>query len=296
MNLHNFAYYWIEAFKSLYRNSLLCLAAVCTMIISLLILGSALLLVLNVNQLTDQVESGVEISVFLEDDLSGDELESLGERIKYLGGVQSVNFISRYRALGELKDSFGTEREVLDGLEENNTLPNSYRIKALSTNRVSNIARKIEGLEGVEKVRYGREVVEQLMIISRWVRISGLAIVVLLGIAAIFLIATTIRLSVYARRQEIGIMKILGATNWFIRMPFILEGMVLGILGGLIAAGMVYLGYHTLVVKVSNTLPFLELISQSQTMINYTLLGLVAMGLSLGIMGSAISVRRFLKV
>jgi len=295
LNLNNIGYYWAEAFKSLYRNSWLCLAAVGTIVVSLLILGSSLLLVLNVNHLADRVESGVEISVFIEEDVEEEELENLGEEIKTLGGVESVEFISRDRALEELKESFGEKKEALAGLEENNTLPRSYRVKALSTSLVPSVAQKIELLDGVEKVRYGRGVVEKLMVISRWVRTTGVAVVVLLGAAAVFLIATTIRLSVYARRREIGIMKVLGATNWFIRMPFMLEGMVLGLLGGLVTAGIIYFGYHSLVARVNSTLPFIQLIDESQ-IINYTLGGLTGLGLLLGILGSAISVRRFLKV
>lgn len=295
MGLKNIGYYWTEAFKSLYRNSWLCLAAVGTIIVSLLILGSSVLLVLNVNQLADRVESGVEISVFIEDDVEEEELESLGQQIEYLGGVKSVEFISRDRALEEFKESFGEQKEALIGLEENNTLPNSYRVKTLSTGLVPEVAGKIEKLDGVEKVRYGQGVVEKLMTVSHWVRTTGLVVVVLLGTAAVFLIATTIRLSVYARRREIGIMKVIGATNWFVRMPFILEGMILGLLGGLIAAGIIYFGYNSLVVRVNSTLSFIQLINEPE-IIYYTLGGLAGLGLLLGILGSAVSVRRFLNV
>ncbi len=295
MSLNNISYYWVEAFKSLYRNSWLSLAAVGTIIISLFILGSSVLLVLNVNHLADRVESGVEISVFVQESVSGEELVDLGEQIKFLGGVESVNFISRERALEEMKESFGERQDALAGLEEENTLPDSYRVKALSTDLVPSVAKKIEDLHGVEGVRYGHGVVEKLLVLSQWVRTMGLAIVVLLGVAAVFLIATTIRLSVYARRQEIGIMRILGATNWFIRMPFMLEGMLLGLLGGLVTSGVIYLGYSTLVLRVNETLSFIQLINQPQ-IINYTLLGITALGLLLGILGSAISVRKFLKI
>jgi len=251
LSLNNISYYWVEAFKSLYRNSWLSLAAVGTIIISLFILGSSVLLVLNVNHLADRVESGVEISVYVKESVSGEDLVDLGEQIKFLGGVESVNFISRERALEEMKESFGDRQDALAGLDEENTLPDSYRVKALSTDLVPSVAEKIEDLHGVDGVRYGHGVVEKLLVLSQWVRTMGLAIVVLLGVAAVFLIATTIRLSVYARRQEIGIMRILGATNWFIRMPFMLEGMLLGLLGGLVTSGVIYLGYSTLVLRVN---------------------------------------------
>ncbi len=294
MSLRNVSYFLVEAFKSLYRNSWLSIAAIGTIIVSLFILGASLLMVLNVNLLADSVESGVEISVFIQDDISGKELQDLGEQIKYLGGVGSMQFITRYQALEELKESFGDKSEALNGLKKNNTLPNSFRVKALSTRMVPSVAEKITFLDGVEKVSYGSGVVEKLMTVSSWTRTAGLVIVGLLEVAAIFLIATTIRLSVYARRKEIGIMKVLGATNWFIRMPFVLEGMVLGLWGGIIAAGLVYLGYDVLLSKVDSSLPFLQLVSDYK--VNYALLGLTGLGFLIGIIGSTISVGKHLKV
>lgn len=295
LNLNNLAYYWAEAFRSLYRNSWLCLAAVGTIIVSLLILGSSLLLVFNANYLAKQVESEVELSVFIVEDTKKQKIKDLGQQIESLDGVKSVEFISRDRALEEFKESFGERKEALVGLEENNTLPNSYRVKAVSTKLVPQIAGQVEELDGVEYARYGQGVVENLMSISNWVRTAGSALVVLLGAAAVFLIATTIRLSVYSRRREIGIMKILGATNWFIRVPFILEGMMLGLLGGLAAVVIIYYGYQSLLVRMGSTLPFMQLIDQ-QELILYILGGLLGAGLLLGIVGSAISVRRFLKI
>lgn len=295
MNLNNLVYYWKEALTSLYRNGWLSLASIGTIVISLLILGSSLLVMLNVRQLAAQVESSIEISVFLADDLTDEEIEVLGERLASLRGVKTVTFISREQALKELQESFEDNREALAGLEKKNTLPNSFRIKADKTSLVPSLAKRIESFSGVDKVRYGRGVVEKLLNISSWVRYIGLVAVVLLGVAAVSLIATTIRMSVFARRQEIGIMKILGATNWFIRAPFMLEGMLLGLAGGLIAAVVIYFGYHSLVMRINASLPFLQLINDPLTL-RYTLSGLVTLGFLIGALGSAISVRRFLKV
>lgn len=295
MSFNNFFYYLRETFDSLCRNSWLSLASVGTIVVSLLILGSSALLVLNVQHLTDQVESSVEISVFIDENADEETIKVLGEDIKTMGGVESVTFISRDQALEELKESFGENRDALDGLRDNNTLPDSYRVKTFNTALVPGIAQELAELEAVEQVRYGSEVVERLMVITNWVRTMGLALVLLLGMAAVFLIGTTIRISVFARQREIGIMKVLGATNWFVRMPFLLEGMFLGLLGGLVSAGVIYYGYVSLVTKINASLPFIQLIHDMQIVI-YVLSGLVVLGLLIGALGSAISIRRFLKV
>ncbi|MDD4335640.1 MAG: FtsX-like permease family protein, partial [Desulfotomaculaceae bacterium] len=145
-----------------------------------------------------------------------------------------------------------------------------------------------------DKVRYGQGIVEKMMDLSKWVRTAGLITMTLLGVAAVFLIATTIRLSVYARRKEIGIMKTLGATNWFVRFPFVLEGMMLGLAGSLIAVAVVYFGYISLIGNIQLSLPFVQLVTD-RALIKPLMELLLLTGLVIGAVGSLISMRRFLK-
>ncbi|HEX3032744.1 MAG TPA: FtsX-like permease family protein, partial [Bacillota bacterium] len=160
---------------------------------------------------------------------------------------------------------------------------------------VKTTALAIEKLQGVEKVKYGQGVVEKLFVITRWIRMSGLAIMGLLSLAAVFLISTTIRLTVFARRREISIMKYLGATDWFIRWPFVLEGIMLGLAGALVSVLMLYFGYHSLLQVVTTTLPFVPMQKETSIILNvYELI--VALGAVIGALGSLISVRKYLKV
>ncbi len=295
MSLNTIGYYFREAAASLVRNSWLSMASVGTVIISLLLLGSALLLVLNVRHIISRVESSLEITVFLEDGLEEERLERLEEEIKFVPGVARVEFVSQDQALEELKKSFGEKAAILDGLEEDNPLPNSFRVKTRQAEMVPEAAVQLSQLEGVEQVRYGQGVVEKLLALTRWVRLWGTLTIAVLGAASIFLIATTIRMSVFARRREIGIMKILGATNFFIRMPFMLEGMIIGLVGGLVVVLLIYFGYLSLLNKVAMTLPFIQLISDPAVL--YRVLGgLLGLGFGLGAVGSAISLHRFLRV
>jgi cell division transport system permease protein len=246
MRLNTFIYYFREAFHSILRNSWLSVASIGVVAVSLLILGSSLLLVLNANNIADNLESSVEISVFLKDETTPEEVEELEDTLGALPGVAELKFVSKQEALEEMQDNFGEQRDVLAGLEEKNPLPDTFRVKTQTVEQVVPLAREMAAYPQVDQVRYGQGVVEKLLELSRWVRTAGLVTMVLLAIAAIFLIATTIRLSVFARRKEIGIMKFLGATNWFVRFPFLLEGMFLGLAGALLAVGAVYYGYLSL--------------------------------------------------
>ena len=295
MNLNVIRYYFREAAQSLVRNSWLSIASVGTIIISLLILGSTVLLVMNVRHIATSVESSLEITVFLQPDVSEEALGQMEEQIKFVPGVTSVGFISKEQALVDLKESFGDKAGLLDGLEKDNPLPNSFRVKTTSAELVPEAARQLEKLNGVEQVRYGQGVVEKLLSLTHWVRIWGSLTIVVLGVAAIFLIATTIRMSVFSRRREIGIMKMLGATNLFVRMPFMLEGTMLGLAGGLVAVLIINFAYLSLLNKVIVTLPFIQLLDDPTTF--YQVLGgVLGLGFCIGALGSAISLRRFLKV
>ncbi|HHU85947.1 MAG: permease-like cell division protein FtsX [Pelotomaculaceae bacterium] len=293
MRLNTFIYYFREAFHSILRNSWLSVASIGVVAVSLLILGSSLLLVLNANNIADNLESSVEISVFLKDETTPEEVEELEDTLGALPGVAELKFVSKQEALEEMQDNFGEQRDVLAGLEEKNPLPDTFRVKTQTVEQVVPLAREMAAYPQVDQVRYGQGVVEKLLELSRWVRTAGLVTMVLLAIAAIFLIATTIRLSVFARRKEIGIMKFLGATNWFVRFPFLLEGMFLGLAGALLAVGAVYYGYLSLIRSIQISLPFMQLVTD-RSLLMPMLEGLLVLGLAFGAVGSLISLRKFL--
>jgi len=295
MRLSTIRYYFREAFQSILRNSWLSAASVGVVAVSLLILGSSLLLVLNANNIAANLESSVEISVFLKDGATPEQIRSLEIRLRSMPEVSQVNFVSKQQALEEMKKNFGDKQDILAGLEDKNPLPDAFRIKTFTVEQVVPLARQIAAYEQVDQVRYGQGVVEKLLALSRWIRTAGLVAMVLLGLAAVFLIATTIRLSVFSRRKEIGIMKILGATNWFVRLPFLLEGMILGLAGSFLAVGAVYGAYFSLAGNIQLSLPFMQLVTDRR-LIMPVMEGLLVLGLVIGAAGSMISMHRFLKV
>lgn len=295
MRLNAIKYYFREAFRAIFRNSWLSLASVGVVAVSLLILGCSLLLVLNAGNIAANLESSVEISVFLADGTTTGQILDMGNRLQAMPEVAQAEFVNKRQALEEMKNNFGDKKDILAGLEEKNPLPDAFRVKTHTVDQVAPLASRLESFAGVEQVRYGQGIVEKLMELSRWVRAAGVGTMVFLGVASVFLIATTIRLSVFARRKEIGIMKFLGATNWFVRFPFLLEGMFLGLAGSLLAATAVYFGYYSLVGNFQLSLPFMQLITDRNVIIPM-LEGLLVLGLAIGAVGSLISVRKFLKV
>ncbi|HWP95366.1 MAG TPA: permease-like cell division protein FtsX [Syntrophomonadaceae bacterium] len=294
MYIKNMKYFFKQAFRSMSRNRLLSLATVSTVTVCILILGMALLIILNTSGFMARLESDVEIVAYLNKDLTTSQISDLRYQIQALNGVQSVQFVSRDQALQELQKSVGAKDYNLGTTLDKNPLPNSYEVKALDPHNVPNLAASIKQLYGVDKVNYGQGVVERLFKITRWIRTVSIVLIILLALGAIFLIATTIRLAVYARRKEVYLMKLIGAADWFIRWPFFLEGILLGSAGGLIALLLLAAGYSSIIGQ-AKTLLFLPLFTGTIPLL--TLYGgLLITGALLGMLGTLISLNRFLDV
>lgn len=295
MKLSSFQYSIRDALRSLWRNKFMSLASIITVAISLLILGCAWLLVVNTQYMAGAMESELEINAYLVMDMERDKAIGIKEDIQALNGVAEVIFVPKEEGLKGLESRFGKDTDLLKALGDENPLPDMYRIKGNVANLVPQLAEEIGRIPGVEDVRYGQGMVEKLLSLTNWLRNVGMITIFAIGIAAVFLIATTIRITVFARRREIGIMKLVGATNWYIRWPFFLEGMIIGLTGALIAVLALNMFYGRLVSSVALTLSFLPLVSDN-TLLFGIYRNLLLMGTMLGALGSAISLRRFLKV
>lgn len=295
MKLRTLGYLFNESLKALKRNGWMSLASVLTVAISLFLCGVFWLLVLNVNYMAGSLESSLEIKAFLYVDTPQEKVEEIQERLAGLSGVSEVILVSRDQALESLRGQFGEDHDLLTALDGENPLPDSFTIKTKIPDDVIPVAESLKTMDGIEKVRYGQGVVEKLFAVINWVRVLGFGIMILLAVAAVVLIAITIRLTVYARHREINIMKYVGATDWFIRWPFLLEGIFLGLLGSLVAVGFIFWSYSSLLKNIDISLAFIQLIRDPVLLwkINFSLM---AGGTLLGALGSITSIRRFLKV
>lgn len=295
MKLRTGEYFIQEVFLSLKRNNWMSAASIGTVAVSLFVLGVFLILVLNMNRLASSLESQVQISVYLADDLKKADRDDLAFDIKNMQGIESIKFVSRDEAKERLAQRLGDQKYLLDALGEQNPLPDAFELTVKQPDMVETAAKAIEKMPGVEAAKYGQDVVENLFAITRLMRILGVALMLLLAGATLFIISNTIRLTVFARRKEIAIMKYVGATDWFIRWPFLLEGIVLGFVGGIIAALVLRSFYAALAAKIYDTLAFFPLMPQYPFM-NYVAIAIILSGMAIGAIGSTISLKRFLKV
>lgn len=295
MKIRTWEYFIKEALVSFRRNGLMSFASVSTVALSLLILGMFLIMVLNLNNMAANLESQVQISVYMSDNLSDLEMREIGTRISKMPNITQVTFIGKEEAMKRFKQRLGDQQGLLSALGETNPLPNSFEVKLDKPERVKPTAQAISQMKGVENAKFGQEVVEQLFTLTRMLRIFGVVLILFLAMAALFIISNTIRLTVFARRREIGIMKYVGATDWFIRWPFLIEGMLLGFLGALIAVLLLGQTYSALTQQVYESLAFLPLIPQYPFITNISLI-LLLTGTVIGALGSSISIRRFMNV
>lgn len=295
MQLRMALYVFQEAFRSLRRNGWLNFAAAGTTAVSLFVLGIAVLLVVNTNYISKTVESNVEIMAYLDRGLDQNDLKAIRTQIEATPGVKEVRFISKEEALATLAKRFGKESKLKESLGGTNPLPDAFRIRMSEPRQVASAAASINRLPGVEKVRYGQGVVEKMFKLTAWIRLISMVVMGLLGVCSVFLIATTIRLTMFARRREISIMKWVGATDWFVRWPFLLEGMILGAAGALVAVAVLGFSYSALTGKLQEVLAFLPVVRDYRVLI-HLFEGLFTAGIGLGLVGSFISVHRYLRV
>lgn len=294
-----------EGGKSVVRNGWMSFASISAIAISLLILGAFYLLVINVNKFVGDVESQVEIRVYLDVGLSQEQIDAIQYDIGSITEVNQVVFVSKEEALEMVKESFGEEyRDILDGFEgDENPLPDSFTVKVFDPQQIATVAKRIEQLyEGLEpnpilNVRYGEGTVQTMLKITNAIRFIGVVLVIGLAFTAMFLISNTIKLTILARKREISIMKMVGATNSFIRWPFFVEGVLLGAIGSAIPIIILLYGYMWLYeqTQMELSLMLLSLLTFDEVMPLMSGL-LLAIGVTIGVFGSLISVRKFLKV
>lgn len=297
MRANAWGYVFGEALRSLWRNGFMSLASVTTVAICLAVLAIILLVAVNLQYMASFVESQVEVVAFVDGSVDRAATRDLEARIEALPGVREAVFVSREAALERLKEQFGEHRDLLAGLEdpEANPLRDSFEVRLAGAQYAAAVAGELERMDGIEEVMHRQDVVDRLLAITQAVRTGGLVLVALLAAATVFIISNTIRLTVYARRHQVGIMKLVGATDGFIRWPFFLEGLMLGVLGAAVAGAAAWMGYDLVVETLTAAIPFIPILEHQPLLGNLMQL-LLVLGAVIGAMGSTVSVRRFLRV
>lgn len=292
MIFESMGFYLREALLSFRRNTLMCIAAVISITTIFIIIGIFLLISLNFNLFLKNLESQLEIIVYLKDDISTAELDNLKNSLTSIEGVKEVKFVSKEEALQRLLKDLGDQKDIFSVLEEN-PLPASFEIKVSDPKMIEQIAGHVEKYKNIEEVEYGRGIVERLINFTNIFRVAGISILMMLIFASILIISNIIKITVYARRDEIEIMSLVGATRWFIKWPFILEGFLQGIISAILSILILYKFYFVVVDKIHRTTPFLPVVWDKKELLFIGLV-LIALGSSVGFLGSMFAVGKYI--
>lgn len=283
-----------DSFTSIWRNRWMSLASVGAVTVTLLLVGVFVALILNVNKIASDFEKDVEVKVLIDTTMKETKALALAQKVKKLPDVAEVRYSSKEDELQKVVADFGEDLSLVD---QENPLHNVLYVKATEPQKTADVARQIDALKGTSEVLYGKGKIDKFFQMVDTTRTIGLVFIVALGLMAVFLISNTIKLTIAARQHEIEIMKLVGATNNYVRVPFMLEGMWLGLFGAVLPIIAVAAGYMSLYERLSpivqnEVFSFLE---PTNFLFRLSVI-LLAMGVVIGIFGSAMSIRKYLAV
>lgn len=294
-NSGSFAYLTKEGFRSLWSNRLMSIASIAVLMSCMIIIGCASMLFININGILGHIEDQNVVMVYLEDAASDERAEQIGGEIRALSNIKDCVFISKESAWDKQMESLGDDAALLEGLGEN-PLPDAYKVTVDDLSRFEETVESLKKLPGVISLQENSELAGKVMEMRRSVTAIAGIIIGMLLLVSLFIVSNTVRLTIFSRRLEISIMKDVGATDSFIRWPFMVEGMAIGVLSGLLSLGAVW-GLYALAIKAFGS--FLASFSMSAAPFaayaGWILLGFIVLGLLTGVVGCAISMKRYLK-
>ena len=291
--MRNLGYLFREGFRSVWKNRLMAMASVVVLTACILITGLAALVFVNVNYVFEQVAHQNVVVVWVEKDTAEADVKAMGDELKAMSNVSGVEFLSKEDVLERYAKELGSE-ELYEALKEDNPMQDSYIVTFYDLSLFDQTLEDIEKLPFTEQINAETELADQLSQLRNILMIAGAVVVVLLVLVSLFIISNTIKLTVYSRRLEIGIMKAVGATNFFIRMPFVVEGAVIGLMSALIAYLVTWLAYDRVMMLFGGKVIGMTLLSFA-SMWWIILAAYLAGGVLTGVLGSAISMGRYLK-
>ncbi len=292
--MYSFGYLLKEGVRSLWNNRTMTLASICVLISCLLLTGTAVLLTMNMSSAMGMVEETNSVTVYLEDDLPALTAVTVGEELRQLDNIASCEYVPKDEALQEIMADLGDDGTVFQGLSGNdNFLPDAYRISFEDISLYDDTIAAIQAVEGVDSYTDYSDVIYKLTSIRRMVSIFGVVVVAVLAVVSLFIISNTIKVTMFSRKLEIAIMKSVGATDRFVQVPFIVEGMTIGLLSSLLASGIIVFAYQKVVQAVMDIIPFFRPVPMDTFI--WQLIGcFVLVGVLFGMLGGMFSIRRYL--
>lgn len=300
MSLRSAEFVFEETAVGIRRNPLMTIASISNVTVALCVFGAFLLATVNVAYITSRAQSEARLTVFLKPKLDQQQRLAVEEKVASDARVKSYKYATPEENLRRTLDILGLTSDRPEGakafatLAEINPLGGSFDVEPASSDVLKPLAAELRKVPGVDEVRYGQEYIEKLNVLHNLLRAVGTTAIVLLSFATLLVIFSTIRLTVFARRREIRIMQLVGATNWLIRAPFMLEGVVYGVIGAAIACALLVPGYESVAAYVAENLQFIPMVRSAGLIIGFCML-LFSMGIVFGLVGAYVALHRFLR-
>ncbi len=293
--MSKFRYLLKEGFRNIWANRLMSIASIGVLFSCLLLIGVAVILSFNIDKGLGEIEKDNIIMVFL-DDVSESRAKEIEADIKDMDTVAKCEFVSKDEALESQMDAFDSDsKSYFEALKEDNPLPDSFRVSAKSAKVLPRTVENLKQIDGVIGVNSSKKLTDALITVRKVITIAGLVMIGILFIISLFIISNTIKITMYSRKLEIGIMKAVGATDKFVRTPFVIEGMILGVISGLLSTGLLYYLYKVATVYLQKRMPAnFEFVAFSEFAL-YFLVGFITIGVLAGVFGSVISIGKYLR-
>lgn len=294
--MRSFSYYWKEGFRNIFSHGFMSTAAVIIMFVCLLLTGTVALFAHNINLSIIELQKSSQIVVFVDEELSTREAKEIGGDFEAIPNIATIKFQSRDEALEAYRLELGEDAVILDTFDSsNNPLRNGFILTLVDPTLADQTLSEIESVDGVARVRADEDTISKLVQAQRVFNIVAIAMVVGLAFISVFIVSNTVKLAMFARREEISIQKMVGATNWFIRWPFVIEGMVLGLVAGVLAFFAEWAVYTEIASVAMGVIPYFNMLPFEQ--LRWLVLGVFAgAGVLFGIGGSVTSIRKFMNV
>ena len=293
--MRSIGYLFKEGIRSLWNNRTMSIASIAVLISCLLLTGTAVLLTLNMQSTMESIEGNNNITVFLKDSLPKLRAIQVGEELRTLENIASCTYVAKDEALADVMEMLGDDGTLLNGLDgEDNFLPDSYKVSLADLNIYDETIDQIRAIDGVDTITDYSDIANKLSNLDKLIRYGSIAIITILGLVSLFIIANTVKVTMFSRRVEINIMKSVGATNWFVRVPFIVEGILIGLISGGVSVAILLFAYDKLTMAIYNVVPFLTVINidpyKWHVVAIYAIIGAI-----FGVLGGSISIGRYLK-
>ena len=294
MKIHNIGYLFKEGIKNLWKNRTMSIASIGVLISCLLLTGCAVLISMNLTSMMSSIEGNNSVTIYLNEGLPSLSAIEVGEQIRSIENISECNFVPKDDALADMMERLGDDGTILNGLDgDDNFLPDAYTISMYDLSLYDDTMNQIQAIEGVDRYTDYSHIATMLSNIDLIVRVASLAIIVILGVVSLFIISNTVKVTMFSRRTEISIMKSVGATNGFVRIPFIVEGMIIGLISGGVSVAVLLLAYDRAVMALYNIVPFLTAVD-IDPYIGYIIAAYAVVGALFGLFGGSISIGKYL--